>query len=72
MIANTLGKHDQLREVERIDSRYIIYISGIYEDSKGDWYLKIGVGVFQNDEMHAPLDSGTLINPKSGYIKRKI
>lgn len=71
-MANRLGEHDQLRDVERIDSRYSIYIAGIYENSKRDWYLKIGVGVFQSDEMHAPLDSGTLINPKSGYIKRKI
>lgn len=59
MMANRIGQHDQLRDVERID----IHISGIYENSKRDWYLKIGVGVFQNDGMHAPLDSGTLINP---------
>lgn len=58
-MANRIGQHDQLRDVERID----IYISGIYENSKRDWYLKIGARVFQNDEMHAPLDSGTLINP---------
>lgn len=59
----------RLRDVERVDNRYIIYISGIYEKGTDIW--KIWMRVFQNYEMKTSLDSGTFINLNQDIEKER-